>query len=213
MLMGGTSHCVLAAQSGLHANAVAIVVQAFDSRLFGLGGSQSNRFVPLLSADVSANTNGAKKPSRQGPRQNGGPPGHPPRPPTAPPQPQDPHANHMGHALPPLQQPYAIPEAVPKGRHGPIGPQRSRSGADANSRHVSSNGPAAARPAPASQEGPQTQMAPESSFTQSFSGFSQDAYSVPRDYDFKSQDSLQSDSLYMTQQFPAYQTQVQLVMS
>ena len=187
------------------------MVQAFDSRLFGLGGSQSNRFVPLLSADVSASTNGAKKPSRQGPRQNGGASGHPPRPPTAPPQPHDPNATHVGHALPPLQQPYAIPEAVPKGRHGPIGPQRSRTGADANSHRAtqaSSNGPAAARAA--SQEGPQTQMAPESSFTQSFSGFSQDAYSVPRDYDFKSQDSLQSDSLYMTQQFPAYQTQVQL---
>ena len=191
-------------------------VQAFDSRLFGLGGSQSNRFVPLLSADVSANTNGARKPSRQGPRQNAGPPGHPPRPPTAPSQPQDPHANHMGHALPPLQQPYAIREAVPKGRHGPIGPQRSRSGVDANghrANQASANGPTAAGAAPMSQEGPQTQMAPESSFTQSFSGFSQDAYSVPRDYDFKSQDSLQSDSLYLTQQFPAYQTQVQLFMS
>lgn len=200
----------------MYSSALALAVQAFDSRLFGLGGSQSNRFVPLLSADVSANNNGAKKPSRHGPRQNGGPSGHPPRPPTAPPQPQDPHANHMGHALPPLQQPYAIPEAVPKGRHGPIGPQRSRTGSDANSNRAtqaSSNGPAAARAAPASQEGPQTQMAPESSFTQSFSGFSQDAYSVPRDYDFKSQDSLQSDSLYMTQQFPAYQTQVQLSVS
>lgn len=190
------------------------VVQAFDSRLFGLGGSQSNRFVPLLSADVSANTNGAKKPSRQGPRQNGVTPGHPPRPPTAPPQPQDTHANHAGHALPPLQQPYAIPEAVPKGRHGPIGPQRSRTGSDANGHRANQapvNGPPTARAAaPASQDGPQTQMGPESSFTQSFSGFSQDAYSVPRDYDFKSQDSLQSDSLYMTQQFPAYQTQVQL---
>jgi hypothetical protein len=59
-----------------------------------------------------------------------------------------------------------------------------------------------------SQDGPQTQMAPGSTFTQSFSGLSQDGFGVPRDYDFKSQDSLQSDSLYMTQQFPAYQTQV-----
>ena len=188
-------------------------MQAFDSRLFGLGGSQSNRFVPLLSADVSATTNGKKASSRQGPRQNGAPPGHPPRAPTAPPQPQDPNANHMGHALPPLQQPYAIPEAVPKGRHGPIGPQRSRTGAVANgprASQASANGNVASGAGPVTQEGPQTQMAPESSFTQSFSGLSQDAYSVPRDYDFKSQDSLQSDSLYMTQQFPAYQTQVQL---
>ena len=186
-------------------------MQAFDSRLFGLGGSQSNRFVPLLSADAAAATNGKKATSRPGPRQNGGPLGHPPRPPAAPPQPQDPNGNHMGHALPPLQQPYAIPEAVPKGRHGPIGPQRSRAGAAANSlraSHTSSNGSAAAGAGPVTQDGPQTQLGPESSFTQSFSGFSQDAYSVPRDYDFKSQDSLQSDGLYMTQQFPAYQTQV-----
>ena len=60
------------------------------------------------------------------------------------------------------------------------------------------------------QDGPQTQMGPGSSFTQSFSGFSQDGYGLPRDYDFNSQDSLQSDSLYLTQQFPAYQTQVSL---
>jgi len=59
-----------------------------------------------------------------------------------------------------------------------------------------------------SQDGPQTQMAPGSTFTQSFSRLSQDGFGVPRDYDFKSQDSLQSDSLYMTQQFPSYQTQV-----
>ncbi len=100
-------------------------LQAYDSRLFGLGGSQSNRFVPLISADISATTNGKKPTSRQAARQNGVTPGHPPRPPTAPPQ--DAQANHTGHALPPSQQPYTIPEAVPKGRHGPIGPQRSRS--------------------------------------------------------------------------------------
>lgn len=188
-----------------------LFLQAFDSRLFGLGGSQSNRFVPLLSADVSATTNGKKRSSRQASsRQNGLPPGHPPRPPTAPPQPQDPQVNHSGHNLPPLQQPYAIPEAVPKGRHGPIGPQRSRTGADGRARHTSANGATAAGSGPVSQEGPQTQMGPESSFTQSFDGFSQDAYRIPRDYDFKSQDSLQSDSLYMTQQFPAHQTQVKI---
>lgn len=61
---------------------------------------------------------------------------------------------------------------------------------------------------PVTQDGLQTQMGPGSTFTQSFSGFSQDGYGLPRDYDFKSQDSLQSDSLYLTQQFPAYQTQV-----
>lgn len=181
-------------------------MQAFDSRLFGLGGSQSNRFVPLLSADVSAISNGKKPSSRR--QQVGVSNGHPPRPPTAPPQPPDPHANHMGHTLPPSKQPFAIPEAVPKGKHGPIGPQRSRGeGSGPRAPQPSSNGATVSGP-PASQDGPQTQMAPGSNFTQSFSGFSQDGYSLPRDYDFKSQDSLQSDSLYMTQQFPAYQTQV-----
>ncbi|KAL0019947.1 hypothetical protein WJX79_002722 [Trebouxia sp. C0005] len=181
--------------------------RAYDSRLFGLGGSQSNRFVPLISADISATTNGNKPTSRQASRQNGVTPGHPPRPPTAPPQ--DAQANHTGHTLPPSQQPYTIPEAVPKGRHGPIGPQRSsRSGAEGSgprSSQASANGVAAG--GPMSQDGPQTQMAPGSTFTQSFSGLSQDGFGAPRDYDFKSQDSLQSDSLYMTQQFPAYQTQ------
>lgn len=63
------------------------MLQAFDSRLFGLGGSQSNRFVPLLSADISPTMNGKKKNgARALPRQNGTTPGFPPRPPTAPPQ-------------------------------------------------------------------------------------------------------------------------------
>ena len=85
----------------------------------------------------------------------------------------------------------------------------SRSGAEGSgprSSQASANGVAAG--GPLSQDGPQTQMAPGSTFTQSFSGLSQDGFGVPRDYDFKSQDSIQSDSLYMTQQFPAYQTQV-----
>lgn len=65
----------------------AVVLQAFDSRLFGLGGSQSNRFVPLLSAETSATLNGKKKGGgRALPRQNGHASGMPPRPPTAPPQ-------------------------------------------------------------------------------------------------------------------------------
>ena len=63
------------------------VLQAFDSRLFGLGGSQSNRFVPLLSADISSTTSGKKQNgNRAPPRQNGNTPGFPPKPPTAPPQ-------------------------------------------------------------------------------------------------------------------------------
>lgn len=116
----------------------------------------------------------------------------------------------LGHALPASQQPYAIPEAVPKGRHGPIGSQRSRSGLDSNSKASASsaglaNGVAGTAP---SQEGPQTQAGQGSNFSQSFGGFSQDGYGMPRDYDFKSQDSLQSDSMYLTQQFSAHQTQV-----
>lgn len=113
----------------------------------------------------------------------------------------------LGHALPASRQPYAIPEAVPKGRHGPIGSQRSKSALD-RAAHSSAGLPNGAAGAGPSQEGPQTQPSPGSNFSQGFGGFSQDGYGMPRDYDFKSQDSLQSDNMYLTQQFPAYQTQV-----
>lgn len=114
-----------------------------------------------------------------------------------------------GHALPATQQPYAIPEAIPRGKHGPIGPQRTRSAADSSSKSAhSAAGLANGAPGtPATPEGPHSQGAASS--YQGYGGFSQDTYGVPRDYDFKSQDALsQSGDMYLTQNFPAYQTQV-----
>ena len=114
-----------------------------------------------------------------------------------------------GHALPALQQPYAIPEAIPRGKHGPIGPQRSRPAADSSSKSAHSTAGLANGSAgiPATPEGPHSQGAASS--YQGYGGFSQDTYGVPRDYDFKSQDALsQSGDMYLTQNFPAFQTQV-----